>query len=44
MEGQKPDGGHVLWKCGASYETQDELDRHVRSEDGEGDEEQATGA
>jgi hypothetical protein len=35
---QTPGGGYVCGKCGASFETQEELDRHVQSEHAEGDE------
>jgi hypothetical protein len=39
---QTPGGGAVCGKCGASFETQEELDRHVQSEHGEGEAEQPT--
>jgi uncharacterized C2H2 Zn-finger protein len=35
MEQQGGQGGVVCGKCGASFETQEELDRHVESEHGE---------
>jgi uncharacterized C2H2 Zn-finger protein len=41
MEQQEtPGGGFVCAKCGASFETKEELDRHVQSEHGEGEQEQ----
>ncbi|HEY8116437.1 MAG TPA: hypothetical protein VIH70_08490 [Actinomycetota bacterium] len=39
MEGQEQNGGHICAKCGASFETQEELDRHVASAHGDGGEE-----
>jgi hypothetical protein len=38
---QTQGGGHVCGKCGAAFETQEELDRHVQAEHPEGDEEQS---
>jgi hypothetical protein len=40
QRGQTEGGGHVCGKCGAAFETQEELDRHVQAEHPEGDEEQ----
>lgn len=37
---EAPDGGFICAKCGMSLESQEELDRHVQAEHGEGDEEQ----
>jgi uncharacterized C2H2 Zn-finger protein len=34
-EQESPHKGAVCAKCGASFETQEELDRHVASEHGE---------
>jgi uncharacterized C2H2 Zn-finger protein len=39
MEVQEQNEGHICAKCGASFETQEELDRHVASEHGDGGEE-----
>lgn len=39
---QSPRDGAVCGKCGASFETQEELDRHVQSEHGDGEEAQPT--
>ena len=39
MEGHEQNEGHICEKCGASFETQEELDRHVASEHGDGGEE-----
>jgi uncharacterized C2H2 Zn-finger protein len=38
---EAPAGGLICAKCGMSFETQEELDRHVQAEHGEGDEETA---
>jgi uncharacterized C2H2 Zn-finger protein len=35
-EQQAPRQGAICGKCGASFETQEELDRHVASEHGDG--------
>jgi uncharacterized C2H2 Zn-finger protein len=35
MEEQPMQDGKVCGKCGASFETQEDLDRHVQSEHGE---------
>jgi hypothetical protein len=40
MEQEQPRDGAVCGKCGASFETQEELDRHVQSEHGDGEEAQ----
>jgi uncharacterized C2H2 Zn-finger protein len=40
QQGETPGGKAVCAKCGASFETQEELDRHVESEHGEGEAEQ----
>ena len=41
MEQQEtPGDGFVCAKCGASFEKQEELDRHVQSEHAEGEQEQ----
>lgn len=39
MEVYEQNEGHICAKCGASFETQEELDRHVASERGDGGEE-----
>jgi hypothetical protein len=39
---QTPGGGAVCGTCGASFETQEELDRHIQGEHGEGETEQPT--
>jgi uncharacterized C2H2 Zn-finger protein len=36
QEPESPREGAVCGKCGASFETQEELDRHVASAHGEG--------
>lgn len=36
MQEQGEQGGVVCGKCGATFDTQEELDRHVESEHGEG--------
>jgi uncharacterized C2H2 Zn-finger protein len=38
---EQTEGGNVCGKCGAAFETQEELDRHVQAEHSEGDEEQS---
>jgi hypothetical protein len=38
---EQTEGGNVCGKCGAAFETQEELDRHVQAEHAEGDEEQS---
>jgi hypothetical protein len=38
---QTEGGGHVCGKCGAAFETQEELDRHVQAAHAEGDEDQS---
>jgi Zinc finger, C2H2 type len=40
---QTTGGGFVCEKCGASFETQEELDRHIQSEHGEGEPERGEG-
>lgn len=40
---QTPGGGSVCGRCGMSFETQDQLDRHVRSEHAEDDEKETAG-
>jgi hypothetical protein len=42
QEQESPREGAVCGKCGASFETQEELDRHVASEHGDGGEELGT--
>jgi hypothetical protein len=42
QEQESPRAGAVCDKCGASFETQEELDRHVASEQGEGGGEEGT--
>jgi hypothetical protein len=37
MEQQGGQAGVACGKCGASFETQEELDRHTESEHGEGE-------
>jgi hypothetical protein len=37
-----PAGGHICAKCGASFETKEELDRHIASEHDGGDEAEET--
>ena len=45
QEPEAPGGGHICAKCGASFETKEELDRHIASEHdgGDGEEETKTG-
>jgi hypothetical protein len=40
---EAPGGGVICAKCGISFETPEELDRHIRAEHGQGDEEQTVG-
>jgi uncharacterized C2H2 Zn-finger protein len=42
QEQESPREGAVCGKCGASFETQEELDRHVASQHGDGEEEAGT--
>jgi hypothetical protein len=43
QQGQEaPRKGAICGKCGASFETQDELDRHIASEHGDGGGEEGT--
>jgi uncharacterized C2H2 Zn-finger protein len=42
QEQEPPREGAVCGKCGASFQTQEELDRHVASEHGSGGGEEAT--
>lgn len=41
-EQEAPREGAICGKCGASFETQEELDRHVASEHGDGGGEEET--
>jgi hypothetical protein len=41
-EKEAPGGGHICAKCGASFETKEELDRHIASEHHGADEEEET--
>ena len=43
QEQESPGKGAVCGKCGATFETQEELDRHVASEHGGGDGDEGTG-
>jgi uncharacterized C2H2 Zn-finger protein len=43
QEQESPREGAVCGKCGASFDTQEELDRHVASAHGEGNGKEGTG-